>query len=206
MYEEVINYIRDKDNFSPTIFYDILAGEFMLDCHALKKVEKVMQKQGVNSIYDIDYSVLNLPDTLAVLYAIYLQANNLVCPSEMFKSGKLSLIADRLEELDVPPESGDFDDRMYYRLRNLMLMAMTSSAFTRHRLLVYGNNNELRFFNECKELNEVKIKLSTENFGETMKYLFAIEKRKWIKILEPEFSEKIVIYPGESAKSLFAET
>ena len=206
MYEEVINYIRDKDKFSPTIFYDILAGEFMLDCHALKKVEKVMQKQGVNSIYDIDYSVLNLADTLAVLYAIYLQDNNLVCPSKMFSSGKLALIADRLAELDVPPKNGDYDDRMYYRLRNLMLMAMTSSAFTRHRLLVYGSNNELRFFNECKELNEVKIKLSTENFGETMKYLFAIEKRKWIKILEPEFSEKIVIYPGERAKSLFAET
>ena len=206
MYEEVINYIRDKDKFSPTIFYDILAGEFMLDCHALKKVEKVMQKQGVNSIYDIDYSVLNLADTLAVLYAIYLQDNNLVCPSKMFSSGKLALIADRLAELDVPPKNGDYDDRMYDRLRNLMLMAMTSSAFTRHRLLVYGSNNELRFFNECKELNEVKIKLSTENFGETMKYLFAIEKRKWIKILEPEFSEKIVIYPGERAKSLFAET
>ena len=124
----------------------------------------------------------------------------------MFSSVKLELIADRLAELDVPPKNGDYDDRMYYRLRNLMLMAMTSSAFTRHRLLVYGSNNELRFFNECKELNEVKIKLSTENFGETMKYLFAIEKRKWIKILEPEFSEKIVIYPGERAKSLFAET
>lgn len=38
MYEEVINYIRGKDNFSSTIFYDILAGEFMLDCHALNKV------------------------------------------------------------------------------------------------------------------------------------------------------------------------
>ena len=95
MYEEVINYIRDKDNFSSTIFYDILAGEFMLDCHALKKVEKVMQKQGVNSIYDIDYSVLNLPDTLAVLYTTYLQDNNLVCPSKMFSNVKLELIADR---------------------------------------------------------------------------------------------------------------
>ena len=206
MYKKVINYIRAKDKFSPTIFYDILAGEYMIDHYALKKVEKILKKQQVKSIYDIDYSALNLPDTLAVLYAIYLQDNNLVCPSEMFKSGKLSLIADRLEELDVPPESGDFDDRMYYRLRNLMLMTMTSSAFTRHRLLVYGSNNELRFFNECKELNEVKIKLSTENFGETMKYLFAIEKRKWIKILEPEFSEKIVIYPGERAKPLFTET
>lgn len=178
----------------------------MLDCHALKKVEKIMQKQGVNSIYDIDYSVLNLADTLAVLYAIYLQDNNLVCPSKMFSSGKLALIADRLEELDIPPKNGDFDDRMYYRLRNLLVAAMQSSAFTRHRLLVYGSNNELRFFNECKELNEVKIKLSTENFGETMKYLFAIEKRKWIKFLEPEFSEKIVIYPGERAKSIFSET
>lgn len=105
MYEEVINYIRDKDNFSSTIFYDILASEFMLDCHALKKVEKVMQKQGINSIYDIDYSVLNLADTLAVLYAIYLQDNNLVCPSKMFSSVKLELIADRLAELDVPPKN-----------------------------------------------------------------------------------------------------
>lgn len=164
-----------------------------------------MQKQGVNSIYDIDYSVLNLPDTLAVLYAIYLQDNNLVCPSEMFKSGKLSLIADRLEELDVPPKNGDFDDRVYYRLRNLMVMAMKASAFTRHRLLVYGSNNELRFFNECKELNEVKIKLSTENFGETMKYLFAIEKRKWILIFAPEYSEDKVIYPGERVKQLLNE-
>ena len=204
MYEEVINYIRDKDNFSPTIFYDILAGEFMLDCHALKKVEKVMQKQGVNSIYDIDYSVLNLADTLAVLYAIYLQDNNLVCPSKMFSSGKLALIADRLAELDVPPKNGDFDDRMYYRLRNLLVAAMQSSAFTRHRLLIYSNN-ELRFFNESKELNEVKIKLPTENFFETMKYLFAIEKRKWIQIFEPEYSKDKVIYPGERTKQLFDE-
>ena len=86
MYEKVINYIRDKDNFSSTIFYNILAGEFMLDCHALKKVEKVMQKQGVNSIYDIDYSVLNLPDTLAVLYTTYLQDKNHVLPfQDVFK-------------------------------------------------------------------------------------------------------------------------
>ena len=204
MYEEVINYIRDKDNFSSTIFYDILAGEFMLDCHALKKVEKVMQKQGVNSIYDIDYSVLNLADTLAVLYAIYLQDNNLVCPSKMFSSGKLVLIADRLEELDIPPKNGDFDDRMYYRLRNLLVAAMQSSAFTRHRLLIYSNN-ELRFFNESKELNEVKIKLPTENFFETMKYLFAIEKRNWIRIFEPDYSEDKVIYPGERTKQLFDE-
>lgn len=163
-----------------------------------------MQEQGVNSIYDIDYSVLNLADTLAVLYAIYLQDNNLVCPSEMFKSGKLSLIADRLEELDVSPKNGDFDDRVYYRLRNLMVMAMKAPAFTRHRLLIYSNN-ELRFFNEFKELNEVKIKLPTENFFETMKYLFAIEKRKWIQIFEPEYSKDKVIYPGERTKQLFDE-
>lgn len=124
MYEKVINYIRAKDKFSPTIFYDILAGEYIIDHCALKKVEKVLKKQQVGSIYDIDYPVLNLPDTLAVLYAIYLQDNNLVGPSEMFKSGKLSLIADRLEELDIPPKNGDFDDRMYYRLRNLLVAAM----------------------------------------------------------------------------------
>lgn len=50
MYEEVINYIRDKDNFSSTIFYDILADKFMLDCHTSKKVEKVMKTHGVKNI------------------------------------------------------------------------------------------------------------------------------------------------------------
>ena len=106
--------------------------------------------------------------------------------------------------MDIPPKNGDFDDRMYYRLRNLLVAAMRSSAFTRHRLLIYSNN-ELRFFNECKELNEVKIKLPTENFFETMKYLFAIEKRNWILIFEPDYSEDKVIYPGDRTKQLFDE-
>ena len=50
MYEEVINYIRAKDKFSPTIFYDILAGEYMIDHYALKKVEKILKKQQVESM------------------------------------------------------------------------------------------------------------------------------------------------------------
>ncbi len=112
----------------------------------------------MQSIYDINYSVLNLSDTIAVLNAIYLQDDNLACPSKMFGNRKLYMIADRLEGLDVLPEKGKFDDRKYYKIRNLLLMAMKASAFTKHRLIA-NFQNELLFFNDCKELNEVRINL-----------------------------------------------
>lgn len=63
MYEEIVKFIRDKNRFSPTILYDILRSEYMIDYFALQKTEKVMQRQKVNSIYDINYSILNLSDT-----------------------------------------------------------------------------------------------------------------------------------------------
>ena len=204
MYESIIKFIRNKEQFSPTILYNILEGEFMLDHYALQKTEKVMQQQKVQSIYDINYLVLNLSDTIAVLNAIYLQENNLMCSSKMFSSGKLSVIADRLEALDVLPEKGKFDDRKYYKIRNLLLMAMKSSAFTKHRLIA-NFRNELLFFNDCKELNEVRINFETENFGETLIYLSAVSDKKWIKIFEPEFTEYIIIYPGERTQKVFEQ-
>ena len=152
MYEEIVKFIRDKNRFSPTILYDILRSEYMIDYFALQKTEKVMQRQKVNSIYDINYSILNLSDTIAVLNAVYLQDNNLVCPSKMFNDGKLFLIANRLDQLDIPPINGAFDDRKYYKIRNLLLMAMRASAFTGHRLIV-NFQNELLFFNDSKELS-----------------------------------------------------
>lgn len=105
MYEEVVNFIRKKQ-FSPTILYNILESEYMIDYFALQKTEKVIKKQNVHSIFEINYSVLNLSDTIAVLNAIYLQESNMACPSKMFNDGKLSLIANRLEQLDVPPAKG----------------------------------------------------------------------------------------------------
>lgn len=54
MYEEIVKFIRDKNRFSPTILYDILRSEYMIDYFALQKTEKVMQRQKVNSIYDIN--------------------------------------------------------------------------------------------------------------------------------------------------------
>lgn len=201
MYEEIVKFIRDKNRFSPTILYDILRSEYMIDYFALQKTEKVMQRQKVNSIYDINYSILNLSDTIAVLNAVYLQDNNLVCPSKMFNNGKLFLIANRLDQLDIPPINGAFDDRKYYKIRNLLLMAMRASAFTGHRLIV-NFQNELLFFNDSKELNEVRINFQSENFGETLKYLHAIADRKWIKIFEPEFVEYYVIYPGERIQNM----
>lgn len=143
MYEEIVKFIRDKNRFSPTILYDILRSEYMIDYFALQKTEKVMQRQKVNSIYDINYSMLNLSDTIAVLNAVYLQDNNLVCPSKMFNDGKLFLIANRLDQLDIPPINGAFDDRKYYKIRNLLLMAMRASAFTGHRLIsLYKKRNK----------------------------------------------------------------
>lgn len=95
----------------------------------------------MQSIYDINYSVLNLSDTIAVLNAIYLQDDNLACPSKMFGNGKLYMIADRLEGLDVLPEKGKFDDRKYYKIRNLLLMAMKASAFINIDLLPTSRMN-----------------------------------------------------------------
>ena len=31
MYEEIVKFIRDKNRFSPTILYDILRSEYMID-------------------------------------------------------------------------------------------------------------------------------------------------------------------------------
>ena len=80
-------------------------------------------------------------------------------------------------------------------------MAMRASAFTGHRLIV-NFQNELLFFNDSKELNEVRINFQSENFDETLKYLHAIADRKWIKIFEPEFVEYYVIYPGERIENM----
>ncbi len=44
MYESIIKFIRNKEQFSPTILYNILESEFMLDYYALQKTEKVLQK------------------------------------------------------------------------------------------------------------------------------------------------------------------
>lgn len=166
MYENVIRFIRNKEGFSPTIFYDLLCGAFLTDFLADKK--------------------------------IYMQANNLVCPSKMFSSGKLDIIADRLEQLDVAPENGKFDERMYYYCRNLMLTAMGATAFTKHRLL-FNQDNKLHFFNDCKELNEVKVMFATKDFAKTMYYLEAAKMRKWIRIFEPDHCDYYVLYPGERA-------
>ena len=38
------------------------------------------------------------------------------------------------------------------------MMAMKSSSFTKHRIIA-NIQNELLFFNDCKELNEVRINL-----------------------------------------------
>lgn len=80
-------------------------------------------------------------------------------------------------------------------------MAMKASAFTKHRLIA-NFQNELLFFNDCKELNEVRINFETEDFGETLIYLSAVSDKKWIKIFEPEFTEYNIIYPGERAQKI----
>lgn len=127
-----------------------------------------------------------------------MQANNLVCPSKMFSSGKLGIIADRLEQLDVAPTKGKFDERKYFYCRNLVLMAMGATAFTRHRLILQ-QDNKLHFFNDCKELNEVKVEFATKDFAETMYYLEAAHERKWMLICEPDYCDYYVLYPGERA-------
>lgn len=198
MYENVIRFIRNKEGFSPTIFYDLLCGAFLTDFLADKKLQKILKKQGKADIYSIDYMQLDLGEVIAVLNAIYMQANNLVCPSKMFSSGKLDIIADRLEQLDVAPENGKFDERMYYYCRNLVLTAMGATAFTKHRLL-FNQDNKLHFFNDCKELNEVKVMFATKDFAKTMYYLEAAKMRKWIRIFKPDHCDYYVLYPGERA-------
>lgn len=80
---------------------------------------------------------------------------------------------------------------------------MRASAFTGHRLII-NHQNELLFFNDCKELNEVRIAFASKNFGETLIYLQAIADRKWIKIFEPEFADYNVIYPGERMQKILS--
>ena len=46
MYENVIRFIRNKEGFSPTIFYDLLCGAFLTDFLADKKVTENTQKAG----------------------------------------------------------------------------------------------------------------------------------------------------------------
>ena len=65
MFESVVSYIeKEKDDFSLTIFYDILFP--YIDITFESTVQGIYKKQSVSSIDDIDIQSLNWREILAV--------------------------------------------------------------------------------------------------------------------------------------------
>ena len=194
MYEHLIGYVK-KDDFSPTIFSNLLDSYYIASFDK-KFLNKILKNQAKNEIMELDYSCLKLEEIFEVLNGIYCQNTPLKYASEMYETGKLHKLIQRLEELDVEPPKGEFDNRKYYQLRNLIILACQSSAFTKNRIIIDFDGN-IKFYIDSKELPEVKRNCNFKDKLELWKYLRAIEKNLWIKILEPEHDCYWVIYPEE---------
>ena len=86
MFESIVSYIEDKKNdFSLTIFYDILSP--YIDITFESTVRDICKKQSVSSIDDINIQSLNWREILAVFTAIYHQDNNLKYPRQKSEDG-----------------------------------------------------------------------------------------------------------------------
>ena len=79
MFESIINYV-EKEDFSLTIFYDILSP--YLDLTFESTIQDIYKKQSVFSVDDIKIQSLNWREVLAVFTAIYHYDNNLKYPSQ----------------------------------------------------------------------------------------------------------------------------
>ena len=194
MYKEIVNYVKKAD-FSPTIFSCILDDYNVMDIKS-RILKKIFKNQGKTDIMQLDYSNLKLEEIFAVLSGIYGQETPLKYVSDMWESGKLRQVCDRIEELDYELSKNEFDDRKYYHLRNLIINSCKYSAFSKNRIIL-DFDGTIKYFADKKDLPEVKINCNFKDKFELFKYLIAIEKRLWINILEPELYEYWVIYPGK---------
>jgi len=195
MYKELINYVKTAD-FSPSIFYNLLDSDYIMSYYNPKIMTNILKKQNKNSledIIDLDYSLLNLEEVLTLLYCIYHVNNNLSYPSKMYNDGKLEKIMDRLSILDDDKKYKKFDDRIYFKLRNLFIKSSLYTAFTNNRFII-SFDSHLKFYENSKNLNFVDIYLDLTHFS-LKQYLFALKENKWIKIYEPEYENYFVIYP-----------
>lgn len=71
--------------------------------------KNALKKQGKKEIEELDFSKLSLREIFGALDGIYSKACSLAYPSQMYSTGVLASIADRLEQLDKSPEKGGFD-------------------------------------------------------------------------------------------------
>ena len=194
MYEELIEYVK-KDDFSPTIFSNILDSYF-ITCFDNKILDNLLKEQNKTEIKELCYSKLKLGEIFAVLCGIYHQNKPLKYANDMWQSGKLKEVIYRLQELDVAPADSTFDERKYYQFRNLIIEACRCSAFTKNRIII-DFDGTIRFYLDKKDLPEIKRNSNFKNKFELWEYLHAIEKKNWINIFEPEYDDYWVIYPGE---------
>ena len=198
MFESVVGYIeKEKDDFSLTIFYDILSP--YIDITFESTVQGIYKKQSVSSIDDIDIQSLNWREILAVFTAIYHQDNNLKYPRQKSEDGTFEKLAQRLKALDKQPKESSFDDRKYYVLKNLIVNACHESQLKNDSVLFYKNGTIT--FPVSRHLDNVEIDLLYIGTPTELKFTYfdALEKNGWIMMYETH-NEFEVIRGGEKYK------
>ena len=198
MFESVVSYIeKEKDDFSLTIFYDILSP--YIDITFESTVQGIYKKQSVSSIDDIDIQSLNWREILAVFTAIYHQDNNLKYPRQKSEDGTVEKLAQRLKTLDKQPKESSFDDRKYYVLKNLIVNACHESQLKNDSVLFYKNGTIT--FPVSRHLDNVEIDLLYIGTPTELKFTYfdALEKNGWIMMYETH-NEFEVIRGGEKYK------
>ena len=198
MFENVVSYIeKQKDDFSLTIFYDILSP--YIDITFESTVQGIYKKQSISSIDDIDIQSLNWREILAVFTAIYHQDNNLKYPRKKSEDGTFEKLAQRLKALDKQPKESSFDDRKYYVLKNLIVNACHESQLKNDSVLFYKNGTIT--FPVSRHLDNVEIDLLYIGTPTELKFTYfdALEKNGWIMMYETH-NEFEVIRGGEKYK------
>ena len=195
MFESVVSYIeKEKDDFSLTIFYDILSP--YIDITFESTVQGIYKKQSVSSIDDIDIQSLNWREILAVFTAIYHQDNNLKYPRQKCDDGTFERLAQRLKTLDNQSKEDRFDDRKYYVLKNIIVNACHESQLKNDSILF--NKNGTITFPTSRHLDNVEIDLLYIGTPTELKFTYfdALEKNGWIMMYETH-NEFEVIRGGE---------
>ena len=198
MFESVVSYIeKEKDDFSLTIFYDILSP--YIDITFESTVQGIYKKQSISSIDDIDIQSLNWREILAVFTAIYHQDNNLKYPRQKSEDGTFEKLAQRLKALDKQPKESSFDDRKYYVLKNKIVNACHESQLKNDSILFHKNGTIT--FPVSRHLDNVEINLLYIGTPTELKFTYfdALEKNGWIMMYETH-NEFEVIRGGEKYK------
>ena len=198
MFESIVSYIEDKkDDFSLTIFYDILSP--YIDIAFESTIQNIYKKQSVSSIDDINIQSLNWKEILAVFTAIYHQDNNLKYPRQKSEDGTFEKLAQKLKSLDEQPKESDFDDRKYYVLKNIIVNACHESQLKNDSVLFYKNGTIT--FPVSRHLDNVEIDLLYIGTPIELKFTYfdALEKNGWIMMYETH-NEFEVIRGGEKYK------